>query len=268
MIISFNQGGLCNRIKAWVSVQRYSHEFNCEYKIAWKIIDSYQINKHLFNCKFSDLFQNNCELKNSKINNYILHKNPDFLIFDSDNLPNNFSKFESNCKKKFIPSDKLKRNIDFEYLQIPDNVIQNYLPFFQNIKPINEIKQKILDFSKNFNSQTISLHIRSWSLPNEQERQSLFNIDKIKNKLKEFKNYQIFLVTDNSKNKELLSEFNIITYPRLSQIDRNSTLGIQEDLIELFLLSKNKTMILSHFSTYSEVAWWFGGCSTNIFIIK
>ena len=153
-------------------------------------------------------------------------------------------------------------------LRIPDNVIQNYLPFFQNIKPINEIQHKILDFSKNFNSQTISLHIRSWSLPNEQGRQSLFNIDKIKYKLKEFKNHQIFLVTDNPKNKELLSEFNIITYPRLSKIDRNSKLSIQEDLIELYLLSKNKTMILSHFSSYSEVAWWLGGCSNDIFIIK
>ena len=43
--------------------------------------------------------------------------------------------------------------------------------------------------------------------------------------------------------------------------------GIQEDLIELYLLSKNNYIIGSHFSTFTETAWWLGGCTQNIVIL-
>jgi hypothetical protein len=267
MIISYNQGGLCNRIKSWISCQRYSVENNLSYKIIWKVIENYDSNNHILNCKFKDLFQNDVELNFNPKEKIIRYNLPDFIIIDNDNLPHNFSKFKSNCKKQFVPKDKFKRNIDFEYLRIPDNVIQNYLPYFQNIKLIPELDQKINEFCKNFNSNTISLHIRSWNLPNEEGRKNLLNINKIKKKLKTLNQKQIFLVTDNNKLISEFSEFNIITYPRKSKIDRNSTLSIQEDLIELYLLSKNKTMILSHFSTFSEVAWWLGGCSKDVTVI-
>lgn len=267
MIISYNQGGLCNRIKSWVSCERYSKEFNVPSKVIWKVIKNYDTNQHILNCEFKNLFQNDVELKYRPKEQIIRYNHPDFIIFDNDNLPTNFSQFNSNCKKKFSPKDRLRRNIDFEYLRIPDNVIQNYLPFFQNIRLIPELQDKINNFSKNFNHQTISLHIRSWNLPNENDRRCLLNINKIKEKLKELQFSQIFLVTDNINLTSNFSEFNIITYPRKTKIDRNSTLSIQEDLIELYLLSKNKTMILSHFSTFSEVAWWLGGCSKDITII-
>ena len=65
MIISNNQGGLCNRIKSWVSCQRFSNEFNIPYKVIWKVINNYETNNHILNCKFSELFQNDCELKNN-----------------------------------------------------------------------------------------------------------------------------------------------------------------------------------------------------------
>ena len=43
--------------------------------------------------------------------------------------------------------------------------------------------------------------------------------------------------------------------------------GIKDDLIELYLLSKNKVLIGSFTSTYSEVAWWLGGCNEKIVIL-
>lgn len=267
MIISYNQGGLCNRIKSWVSCQRYAIEKNTSYKVIWKVLNNYKTNKHILNCKFSELFQNDCELKYRPKEEITRYNLPDFIIFDSDHLPHNFSQFKSNCKKQFEPKDIFKRNIDFEYSRIPDNVIQNYLPFFQNIRLIPELEHKINNFSQKFNSDTISLHIRSWNLPNEKERQSLLNLEKIKSKLRSLNQKQVFLVTDNKDLIQQFSEFNIITYQRESKIDRNSTLSLQEDLIELYLLSKNKTMILSHFSSFSEVAWWLGGCSRDVTVI-
>ena len=54
----------------------------------------------------------------------------------------------------------------------------------------------------------------------------------------------------------------VIFYDRSTDLDtsRDFPEGVQEDLIELYLLSKNSKLIGSHFSTFSEVAWWLGGC--------
>ena len=61
----------------------------------------------------------------------------------------------------------------------------------------------------------------------------------------------------------------IIIFPRTTSLENSRSLqeGIQEDLIELYLLSKNKVLIGSFNSTYSEVAWWLGGCNEKITIL-
>lgn len=267
MIISTNEGGICNRIKSWISCIRYATENKIECKIQWKVISDYNDNKHILNCKFKDLFSNNCEIQFLPKKIEQTYNSHCFRVFDKDNIPHNFSKFTSNCKRKFTKNDSKNRNFDFEYLRIPRNVINNYLPYFKYIKLQKDILTLIEDFSQKFTKDTVSLHIRSWCLPNEETRSELHSIDKIKSVLNKYKCKEIFLVSDDKNMKDNFGEYNIITYNRKSDINRDNTLSIKEDLIELFLLSKNNTMILSHFSTFSEVAWWLGGCSRNITIV-
>ena len=267
MIISNNKGGLSNRIKSWVSVMRISDNLNIEYKIYWKIISDYKNENHILNCDFNNLFINNCELKIKPSKITKIYNSHCLKVFDSDNLPKNFSKFKSNCKREFTKNDHLNRNIDFEYLRIPQNVIDTYIPYFKKIKLNINLENKIQEFMKKFDENTISLHIRSWCLPNEESRNSLYSIKDIKLEMNKNKNNIFFLFTDDINMIDNFKEYNIIKYPRKSKIERNNILSIQEDLIELFLLSKNKNLLLSHFSTYSEVAWWLGGCSSNIKVI-
>jgi hypothetical protein len=267
MIISTNEGGLANRIKSWVSAMRIADDLNIECKVYWKIISNYNNHSHILNCKFIDIFSNNSEFKKITTKNIQRYNSHCLKVFDSDNIPKNFSKFTSNCKRKFSKNDPQNRNFDFEYLRIPENVIQNYLPYFKNIKLHPNLEKKVFEFSKNFDQNTISLHIRSWCLRNEESRQSLHSIKKIKDEMNKYPNKKFFLVSDDNEMSNNFKEYNILKFPRISKIERTNTLSIQEDLIELFLLSKNLNMILSHFSTYSEVAWWLGGCSKNITII-
>ena len=58
-------------------------------------------------------------------------------------------------------------------------------------------------------------------------------------------------------------------YHRTTDLDtsRDFPEGVQDDLIELYLLSKNKILIGSHFSTFSEVSWWLAGCPQNVTIL-
>ena len=43
---------------------------------------------------------------------------------------------------------------------------------------------------------------------------------------------------------------------------------MQEILIDLLLLSRNRHLIASAYSTFPEVAWWLGGCVADVKIIE
>ena len=276
MITSKHLGGLSNRIKSLVSCIRYSQKHNTNYYVYWKALNSYKTNNHILNCSFYKLFSNKIEItyidKKSKI--YSSHC---LMIENDDNIPKNFCNFQSKCSKKFTPNDKFGRNIDFAYNKIPHSIKNDYINAFHILKPIPELVSRINDFSKNkFDENTISVHIRSWNRPNEgSRRKPLFNMQLFENKMKQYnKKYKFFLATDSQTvkycfNNSPVFKDRIITYPRKTNLNksRSNPKGIQEDLIELYLLSKNKIMIGSHFSTFSEVAWWLGDCPKDITIL-
>ena len=58
-------------------------------------------------------------------------------------------------------------------------------------------------------------------------------------------------------------------YQRTTDLDtsRDFPEGVQEDLIELYLLSKNRILIGSHFSTFTEVAWWLGPDNMSVTVL-
>lgn len=273
MIVSTNKGGLCNRIRCIASCIIYGQLKKIDYGVQWIILNDYKKNNHILNCPFNMLFKNKIEVKkiDSKDKTYGTH----YLIIEGFNICNGFNKFSSKCQKKFIPSDPKRRNIDFMYNDIPDKIKQQYINAFKVLKPIDKLQVKIDDFSKKFNQYTISIHIRSWNRKGEGGRRSLFKINKFEDKMKEYdKKYNFYLASDSSsvinyfKNNSSLKD-RILIYPRQSSLDnsRDFPEGVQEDLIELYLLSKNKILIGSHFSTFTEVAWWLAECPKNVIII-
>ena len=194
------------------------------------------------------------------------------FISNKDKIPKNFNNFKSNCNKKFSKKFSSK-TIDFMFNKIPLKLRNEYKNYFNILEPINSLKEKIDDYSKIFSDKTISLHIRSWNRPNEKSRASLFNYNKFENEIEKYDNsYNFFLCSDSQKVKNYFKKKygeRILFYPRKTDLNTSRDLpeGIQEDLIELYLLSKNNIIIGSHFSTYTEVAWWLGGCTDNITIL-
>lgn len=275
MIISTNIGGLSNRIRCLISCIRYAKKYNINFGINWKVLDSYDKNAHILNCSYNRLFKNDIEYTNIE-HNYKIYKHHCLIIFEDDNIPLNFNTFNSNCVVRFSKSDRLNRNIDFMYNKIPEEIKKDYIECFKVLKPINELQQQIDEYSKYFNNKTVSVHIRSWNRNGEKGRRDfLFNIQKFENKMKKYDNsYNFFLATDS---KDVQDYFNnsselkdrIFIYPRKTNLDtsRDFPEGVQEDLIELYLLSKNKIIIGSHFSTFTEVAWWLAECPENITIL-
>ena len=161
------------------------------------------------------------------------------------------------------------------YDKIPDELKQKYINCFQTLKPINQLQEKINNYSKCFTENTISVHIRSWNRNGEKSRRTdLFNLHKFENMMNNYKTSLFYLATDSKKVQDYFKNDSklrdrILIYPRTKCLNtsRDSYQGVQEDLIELYLLSKNKIIIGSHFSTFTEVAWWLGGCTKNIVIL-
>jgi len=270
---------------------RYADTIGTGCGILWKKINNYSKHNHILNCNYRDILSiNNVSHITENCEEYLyydtIYNSHCLWITDKDNIPNNFNNFNSKCGVNFSANDKYGRNIDYMYNKIPKNVINAYLPYFKRIKLIPELEQKVNDFaSANFDEYTISMHIRSWNRNGENGRRDhLFDKEKfekeMENKMEEYFAQNIdqyckfFLTTDSQEVKDYFTKEStykdmIITYPRKTSLNnsRDFKEGVQEDAIELFLLGKNNALIGSHFSTYSEVAWWLAGCPHDVTIL-
>ncbi len=279
MIISYNIGGLANRMKAISSGYRLSEYKNRDMKIKWDILDNYEKHTHILNCPFNRLFKNDniihdgTNINNIKCEIYTSHC---LAILESDNIPYNFNNFNSNCNKQFTKSDKHNRNIDFMYNKIPKEIKMEYIEYFKKLRPIETIQNNIDIFSKKFTTNTISLHIRSWNRNGEGGRRSgLYNLNKYLDVMDMYdETYIFYLSTDSQEVKDILLmnekyKDRILVYPRKTNLDKSRDYpdGVIDDLTELYLLSKNKIIIGSHFSTFTEVAWYLAECPDDIIIV-
>lgn len=270
-------GGLCNRIKSLVSAMRYADEYGYGCGIVWPVLDSYKTRNHILNCSYSDLFNIGQVTEHYAADQQdIVYKSHCLWISDADSIPDNFNNFDSRCSVRFSANDRRGRNIDFMYNQIPDSIKETYKRYFKQIQLIPHLQRKVIEFSNaHFSQPTVSLHIRSWNRHSESGRRDLFQLDKFEREMsKQSMDVKFFLATDSQQvinyfTQQSQFKDRIITYPRKTDLDtsRDHSSGVQEDAIELFLLSKNNTLIGSHFSTYTEVAWWLAGCPKNVVII-
>ncbi len=269
MIISTNKGGLANRMRCIASCYKFSENKKLDYGVVWTVLDDYSKDTHILNCSFSKLFSNDIEYNNIPIKPLYEYKSHCLLIENSDMVPDGFNTFVSGCSVKFSTNDSRGRNIDYMYDAIPEDIKKRYIKAFKILKPIPKLINKIQQFSNdNFDKNTVSVHIRSWNRNGEMSRRSdLHNLEKYELEMRKCDKCKFFISTDSSnviKYFKMSEEWRdrVIFYDRLTDLDtsRDFPEGVQEDLIELYLLSKNSKLIGSHFSTFSEVAWWLGGC--------
>ena len=127
-------------------------------------------------------------------------------------------------------------------------------------QPVDEIIQQINDTVNAFNKYTIGVHIRRTDHKHAVKYSTTEGFIKaMENKIEKF-DASFFLSTDSDYVKKLIQKRfgkRIIIRDRI--IDRNSTNGIRDAVIDLFCLSKTKEIIGSYKSTFSQVAAEIGG---------
>lgn len=267
-VVSFNLGGLSNRIKCLISAMRYSDRLSRKLILCWPASPS-------CNCHFSGLFENKISEINRKEAEDLLAAADDkyFMVtswamatFPEDNIPDNFTRFRSSGTGK---------DIDFEYDRIPLKARENILEYVNRLQPVQYIRKEIDEYSKKFRDDTVSLIIRTWKDETKSDHRNwmkLFSINNVYATIKKITASSIFVSCDSQWVIEnLYNRYGekILFYPKKRTIagDRTSDAGIQDALIDLYLSSLNSRLIASYFSSFSEMAWWFGGCRAKVSFI-
>jgi len=259
-VIAGSVGGLCNRIRCLISSMRIAEKLSKSLILFWPTNSSCA-------CRFSDLFENQItqitqeELqllmqKNDFNQTYQFHNDWRLLTLPEDGVARNFS--------QALYSEE-GNNIDFEYHRIPLSVRENILKYLNWLIPKKYITEKVTQFCSKFDDNTISISIRSWQ---DENRSKLFDIRNVYKVMDQERIGTFFVVSDSAKILEQVKyryPQRVLSYPRIVSLgDRGTTEGIQDAFVELLLLAKNKKLKVSHLSTYSEMAWWFGACRAKV----
>lgn len=258
MIVSKLQSGLANRLKCVASCMRLDNNVEIMwYKNVTPPYEKEEVN-------FTDYFVGLKECHPSDLINKNYRECWRLLVFDTD-LPENFSYIESQKLRNeygvvFHPHVGNKC-IDFEYERIPQNVRKEYIEIFEKLKDAVNPKVKLIveNFSKKFKKNTVSVHIRTWC--DSSERNMMYHdINRYIELMNEYPDSDFFVCSDSLETinylKDIFGDNRIITY---SPVEEN-----MDCFVELLLLSKNDFLIGSPISTFSEVAWWFSGCKSEV----
>ena len=176
------------------------------------------------------------------------------------------------------------RNVDCEYLRIPNEYRQKILKIFDEYLTINNsIKYCVDEFKKEFNNFS-SAHLRSFNAdtfvknganrggdknPRAEARHKYWN-DVQRNKFYEYvgqlEESIVYVSSDNREEIESLKKkFPTKKFIHYTDVyEKPFESDYKNDFLDLILLSEGIEMILCRISTYSEVAWFYSNCNENL----
>jgi len=270
-VVAYAHGGISNRIKCVVSALRWSAVLKRETALYWP-------QDHTCCCAFVDLFENkiipinkNEYEKIKKYSRFCLIGSQ-YTVLDTWRL----LVFRNELRRSFgkvYPKGFTEPgggSIDFEYERIPEAIRKEFLIYFSMLLPVGYVRDQVSAFLRQFNARTVSVAIRTWN--DYEKRARLFNINKFHNVMDTFPEANFFVTSDSSDAVDMLKQkygTRIMCYPKRTKMgDRSSPEAMQDALIDLLLVSKNKFLIGSYISTFSETAWWFGGCNAKVLIAR
>lgn len=271
--------GLCNRLKCIISVLRLTDYSRSKSLFHWPLS---------FTCgaQFTDLFETSLPLISPQELSEIIKRGYTLLEKYEDihsthaNLICNTWRFlllpdeVSHGFSKVFP-ENTGRNIDLEYERIPPKVRKAIIPYVNSLIPIQEIRTQIKQFmSKYAVEKMVGLHIRRTEfLLNADGRGQVSSDDLFSKEIQSILSHnpktKFFLATDSKKTEEkYLEAFKdcMVVFP-YKNWDKSTKESTQHALIDLLLLSKTSRILGTYLSTFTEMAWWFGGCKPKVTII-
>lgn len=265
------QGGLANRMRVIASGIALKEKINARLTIIWN--ENYELR-----CPYEMLFEDGPHftlIKKQKKHNYIrslsglptAKKTAYFLyhkllgigkVIQEADFPN------------LIWSGKLDiaetaKKYDTIYIQTCQE-FGNPCQVYRYFKPVPALMQKISETSRTFNNYTFGVQIRRTD--NEKSIQhspvALF-IEKMQTLLEREERTTFFLCTDDREVEEQLRfVFGSRIITNKAELSRQTVVGIQDALLDLFCLSKTTHILGSFYSSFAEVAAKLEGAELEV----
>ena len=248
-------GGLCNRLRSMASAIQLSQDIDKPLIVYW-------VKARGLNSKFYELFKpiNNIEI--IETNNlsiffrYGVYRGWSFSFLTRDLLKCDYynNKVIVNLINLKIDIKKqIKVNTFFaetcEYFYPSESM-------FSLFQPIDSIQDKIDEIARKFDNYTIGVHIRrkDHKLAIENSPVELFE-KMMKKEIQNEPKTNFYLASDCEKTKAYLKDvFKERIILNLGSTSRLTTNGMQNAVIDLFLLSKTSIIFSSYWSSFSFVA--------------
>jgi hypothetical protein len=242
--------GLGNRMKCLLSVMRICQLSGATFGLLWSKDRSVP-------CGFEDLFDMPVEKLDAPVGDVVYRTWR--LWVAPDEIPAGWA--------RAYPSDDVQgRAIDLEYERIPQNVRAAYLPHFMRLQPRTEIVRRA---QQSVSGHFVAVHVRDgndWSawgrgVPLE----NFFTAMDHRPPQTRF-----FVSAHTPRTVQMICD----RYPgRIShQADKvyagDIPRRMQDALTDLLCLAGGTELIGTFGSTFSEMAWWFGGCRQKVEILR
>ncbi len=264
-------GGLANRMKATDSAIKLSQKTNSELHIIW-------FKDRGLNCRFDQLFEP-IDLPNVKVTEATWS---DYLLYDRPRqknifIPRLFQKATfDNCIYEKQALHLFYENFDFyDWAKNRKVYIASFVYFyspedendrFSVFRPLASILQEIDTRCSLFGTNTVGVHIRRTdnALSIAQSPTRLF-IERMKKEIEQNGDTTFCLASDSEEDKRsIVNRFGNRVFTSVHKADRNSLEGMQEALVELYLLSRTRHVLGSVHSSFSETAAQIGKISYEL----
>lgn len=262
-LVVYPHSGFSNRLKGQISASLFDED----YKVFWQP-------ERFCGLRYGDLF---CDTHR------VIEQLPaDALLLDTwrFELPNQlhaiiapgFSDCSTGYKGIDFPGDSQARNIDFEYFKIPSQILAALKQKFAQIRFSKIIMDRVNARLREMPDSYVGVHARTW-FDEPERKQKWFNFDDFVKVCSRFQDQELFVTSDDPLfvenlsrvlNKKLLTSEKIIQRPSKPWY-QNSPDEMLDDIVELLVLSRASHLVLTAMSTYSEVAWFLGGCIEEIY---
>lgn len=170
------------------------------------------------------------------------------------------------------------KEFDFKYNRLTQKEKDEFLPYFKFIMPKQEIEDTAWAFMNKYKEsfdkgEVIGVHIRKGDFKGLYDRRKNISTEdgfakEIDSLINVNSNYKFLLCTEDeeteNKFKDVFGDV-IINFPKKYR-GRNTTNSIKEAFVDILLLSKCNIIIGTFLSTFTEIAWWLGGCKANVYI--
>lgn len=274
MIVSPHQdSGLCNRLKCMVSALRIGEQTSRQVFLHWE-------KTYTMGADFSELFDSPIIKKEgNEIKGLEAvpcrtfeegYGNTPCLLIDTWRFLLKKGEVADNFARVYPEKDTPV--IDLEYERVPEEVKNEFLPYFKKLVPADSLRKEIESFSQEKDiPNAIGIHARRTEfLMNADGRGQVSTDERFFEAMENMgKDKKFFLATDSKETeKNFIKRFGerVIVFPKKNW-NKDTRRSMEEAVIDLFLLSKTRYILGTYMSTFTEVAWWLGGCKAKVEIM-